>query len=105
MLSTTRAMLHLCSAPRGGSASCSASCRNPCPCASSARPRSRYVEDGVLDAGICGHDWVMENGADVVEVAELTYSKAGWRGKEEATRGTGWSRDRGAGWSDLDLNV
>jgi ATP phosphoribosyltransferase len=37
---------------------------------------SRYVEDGVLDAGICGHDWVVENGADVVEVCELQYSKA-----------------------------
>lgn len=37
---------------------------------------SRYVEDGVLDAGICGHDWVVENGADVVEVCELHYSKA-----------------------------
>lgn len=33
--------------------------------------RSRYVEDGVLDAGICGYDWVVENGADVVEVCEL----------------------------------
>lgn len=29
---------------------------------------SRYVEDGVLDAGICGRDWIVENGADVVEV-------------------------------------
>ncbi|KIZ04569.1 ATP phosphoribosyltransferase [Monoraphidium neglectum] len=37
---------------------------------------SRYVEDGVLDAGICGYDWVVENGADVVEVCELPYSKA-----------------------------
>ncbi len=30
--------------------------------------RSRYVEDGVLDAGICGRDWIVENEADVVEV-------------------------------------
>lgn len=37
---------------------------------------SRYVEDGVLDFGICGHDWIVENGSDVVEVAELRYSKA-----------------------------
>lgn len=37
---------------------------------------SRYVEDGVLDAGICGHDWIVENDADVVEVCELPYSKA-----------------------------
>ncbi|GMH44417.1 hypothetical protein BSKO_12369 [Bryopsis sp. KO-2023] len=37
---------------------------------------SRYVEDGVLDAGICGKDWIIENNADVVEVCELRYSKA-----------------------------
>ena len=36
----------------------------------------RYVADGVLDAGICGRDWIVENGSDVVEVAELKYSKA-----------------------------
>ena len=37
---------------------------------------SRYVEDGVIDIGICGHDWVVENGSDVHEVCELTYSRA-----------------------------
>ncbi len=37
---------------------------------------SRYVEDGVLDCGLCGHDWVVENDSDVEEVAELNYSKA-----------------------------
>lgn len=37
---------------------------------------SRYVEDNVLDVGITGHDWVIENGSDVHEVCELTYSKA-----------------------------
>ena len=36
----------------------------------------RYVADGVLDAGICGYDWIVENGSDVVEVSELQYSKA-----------------------------
>jgi ATP phosphoribosyltransferase len=36
---------------------------------------SRYVEDTALDAGICGHDWVLENGSDVVEVCKLIYSK------------------------------
>lgn len=36
---------------------------------------SRYVEDGVLDAGITGYDWITENGSDVVEVCELMYSK------------------------------
>jgi len=40
-----------------------------------AQEMSRYVEDGVLDAGITGHDWIMENGSDVVEVCELAYSK------------------------------
>lgn len=37
---------------------------------------SRYVEDDVVDIGITGHDWICENGSDVVEVAELVYSKA-----------------------------
>jgi ATP phosphoribosyltransferase len=38
---------------------------------------SRYVADGVLDAGITGYDWITENenGSDVVEVCELMYSK------------------------------
>ena len=35
--------------------------------------RSRYVEDGVLDAGICGYDWIVENGADVVEVRQIAW--------------------------------
>ena len=38
---------------------------------------SRYVEDGHLDAGMTGHDWIVENGSDVVEVAELVYAKQG----------------------------
>ena len=37
---------------------------------------SRYVELGLLDAGICGYDWVYENGSDVQEICELNYSKA-----------------------------
>ena len=41
-----------------------------------AQEMSRYVEDGVIDAGITGHDWIMENGSDVVEICELAYSKA-----------------------------
>lgn len=36
----------------------------------------RYVELGLLDAGLTGYDWIYENGADVVEVAELCYSKS-----------------------------
>ncbi len=42
-----------------------------------AQEMSRYVEAGVLDAGITGNDWVMENGSDVVKVADLSYSKQG----------------------------
>jgi len=41
-----------------------------------AQEMGRYVGDGVLDAGITGFDWIMENGCDVVEVCELPYSKA-----------------------------
>ena len=41
-----------------------------------AQEMSRYVFDGVLDAGITGYDWILENGSDVVEVCELLYSKA-----------------------------
>ncbi len=40
---------------------------------------SRYVELGMLDAGVTGYDWIYENGSDVVEVAELVYAKQGMR--------------------------
>ena len=40
-----------------------------------AQEMARYVETGALDAGITGRDWVLETGADVVEVAELPYAK------------------------------
>ena len=36
----------------------------------------RYIEQGILDAGLTGKDWIEDNGSDVVEVAELAYSKA-----------------------------
>ncbi len=36
----------------------------------------RYLEDGVIDAGLTGWDWIKDNGVDVKEVCELTYSKA-----------------------------
>ncbi|MEW6541637.1 MAG: ATP phosphoribosyltransferase [Bacillota bacterium] len=39
----------------------------------------RYVHEGVLDAGLSGLDWIMENEADVVEVADLVYSKRSQR--------------------------
>jgi len=41
-----------------------------------AQEMARYVEDGVIDIGITGHDWVVENNADVHEVCELAYSRA-----------------------------
>lgn len=41
-----------------------------------AQEMSRYVEDGVVDVGLTGHDWVCENNSDVHEVCELVYSKA-----------------------------
>lgn len=36
---------------------------------------ARYVEDGVFDIGLTGQDWIVESGADVMEVADLVYSK------------------------------
>lgn len=44
-----------------------------------AQEMARYVDDGVLDAGLTGKDWVLEQGADVYEVAELNYAKGGLR--------------------------
>jgi ATP phosphoribosyltransferase len=41
-----------------------------------AQEMARYVEDGILDAGLTGRDWVMENDSDVQVVADLVYSKA-----------------------------
>ncbi|MEJ2226381.1 MAG: ATP phosphoribosyltransferase [Syntrophobacterales bacterium] len=55
-----------------------------------AQEMSRYVENGTLDCGLTGKDWVMENDSRVVAVADLIYSKAStrpvrwartWRGK------------------------
>ena len=40
-----------------------------------AQEMARYVEDGVLDAGLTGQDWIAESGADVQSVADLVYAK------------------------------
>jgi ATP phosphoribosyltransferase len=40
---------------------------------------ARYVADGVLDAGLTGKDWILENRADVEEIAPLVYSKVSAR--------------------------
>jgi ATP phosphoribosyltransferase len=44
-----------------------------------AQEMARYVENGILDCGLTGYDWIMEQGADVQEVAELNYAKEGLR--------------------------
>ena len=44
-----------------------------------AQEMARYVEQGILDAGITGYDWVLEMQADVVEVCELLFSKVSRR--------------------------
>ena len=40
-----------------------------------AQEMSRYVEDGVLDCGITGEDWILENGSKIVRISELLYAK------------------------------
>jgi len=40
-----------------------------------AQEMSRYVQDGIVDVGITGYDWIQENESDVVEICELVYSK------------------------------
>ena len=44
-----------------------------------AQEMARYVQDGSLDCGLTGHDWVLENDANVVELAELVFSKVSRR--------------------------
>ncbi|MYD97301.1 MAG: ATP phosphoribosyltransferase [Gammaproteobacteria bacterium] len=44
-----------------------------------AQEMARYVEQGVLDAGITGHDWVLETGADIEELGEFVFSKVSRR--------------------------
>jgi ATP phosphoribosyltransferase len=41
-----------------------------------AQEMAHYVENGVLDAGLTGLDWILENGSDVEIVTDLVYSKA-----------------------------
>ncbi len=63
---------------RCGSRSYVPSVNDPAIAARLIRPQeiARYVELGLLDAGLTGYDWIYENGADIVEVTELCYSKA-----------------------------
>jgi len=48
-----------------------------------AQEMSRYIESEVLDAGITGKDWILENNSKVLVVADLVYSKS-------STRPTRW---------------
>ena len=38
----------------------------------------RYVEDGIIDCGLTGYDWLLSSGASLVEVSELVYAKVGF---------------------------
>ena len=42
-----------------------------------AQEMSRYVEEGIIDCGLTGYDWIRENDSDVYEAAELVYGKVG----------------------------
>jgi ATP phosphoribosyltransferase len=44
-----------------------------------AQEMSRYVEEGTLDLGLTGQDWITENDSDVVAVQDLIYSKTSTR--------------------------
>src|ERR1700731_3308500 len=45
-----------------------------------AQEMARYVEHGAIDAGLTGHDWIVESGLEVVKVSDLIYAKRS-RGK------------------------
>ena len=42
-----------------------------------AQEMARYVEEGILDCGLTGKDWIVESGAEVIEITELIYGKVG----------------------------
>ncbi len=44
-----------------------------------AQEMARYVEDGTLDAGLTGRDWILENNSKVTTICDLVYSKASFR--------------------------
>ena len=44
-----------------------------------AQEMSRYVEDGILDVGLTGNDWILENSSNVIRVTELIYAKQSMR--------------------------
>lgn len=40
---------------------------------------AKYVQDGLFDAGITGHDWILESGSSVKHICELVYAKSGFK--------------------------
>lgn len=44
-----------------------------------AQEMARYVSNGILDCGLTGYDWILEQDADVLSIAELNYAKEGLR--------------------------
>lgn len=80
-----------------------------------AQEMSRYVEDGTLDLGLTGIDWIMENDSDVVVVQDLIYSKvstqqARWvlvvRDDSPTKRSRIWrEREYPRNWSTLRRNI
>jgi len=44
-----------------------------------AQEMARYIDEGILDAGFTGYDWILETGADVHEISELVFSKVSRR--------------------------
>jgi len=44
-----------------------------------AQEMSRYVEDGTIDCGITGNDWILENDSKVIRIADLMYAKQSMR--------------------------
>ena len=54
-----------------------------------AQEMASYVEDGTLDAGLTGVDWILENDAKVERVCDLVYSKASFRPTPMGSRSSG----------------
>jgi ATP phosphoribosyltransferase len=60
-----------------------------------AQEMARYVDSGIFDVGLTGKDWILEQNADVVEIAELRYAKGGLKdlkGKRIATELVGYTK-------------
>ena len=69
-----------------------------------AQEMARYVQDGILDMGLTGRDWVLEQNAKVKEVCPLLYARGdcapsgGWWRSRTIPRSSGSGICRGSGW-------